>query len=339
MAITPAVIANAGRTTMIDVAKSVDPSGRLAKVAEVLAQASPAFADAPFLPSNSQAGNRVTMRSGLPTVDFVRLNEGVEASKATTIQHVDSMGIILGRSEVDIKAKKIVSDFNGYRYNQDLAFMESMAVKAEATIFAGNEASNSAAFTGFAPRFGDIDTVLGSPYYQVVDGGGAGSDNTSMWIVDWGERACHLIYPEGSPAGLDVVDLGEEVQVLDANSRQFTAAVTEYMLTFGLSIQNFRHVCRIAALDKSDILLASTSSPNIINLLIQGLHKMVAPMGAQRVIYCSRAVATLLEIQARTGSNMALQMMDWAGVPVTSFRGIPIRETDAIGADEADITA
>ena len=39
---------------------------------------------------------------------------------------------------------------------------------------------------------------------------------------------CHLIYPAGTTAGLEAKDLGEEVQVLDANSYQFSAAVTEY---------------------------------------------------------------------------------------------------------------
>lgn len=344
MAVTAAAL-SATRSTIVDVAKATDPSGKAAKIAEVLAQASPAFADAPYLPSNSPAGNRVTMRSTLPTVDFVRLNEGIAASKGTTKQFVDSMGIMLGRNEIDVKFKKVVTDFNAYRYQQDQAYMESIAQKAETTIFSGNEGVNESAFTGFIPRFNDVSSTAtkGQFAYQVFDAGGTGSDNESIWLVDWGERACHLIYPEGTTAGIDVNDLGEEVQVLDASSRQFTAAVTEYMLTFGLSVENPRHVCRICNLDKSDLL--GSTPPSLVNAIIGGLHRMVPTMGASRVLYCSPTIAMKLEQQASgmggtttSATGRAIGLMDWAGTPVSAFRNIPIRETDALGASEARIT-
>ena len=140
------------RATLIDVAKRTDPSGKVMRIAEVLQELSPAAQAAPYLESNSPAGHRVTLRSSLPTVDFVRINEGVSRSKSTTRQVVDSMGIIQGMSEVDVRMKNAVADFAGYRWSEDQAFLEAMAQKLEDTIWTGNEASNEKAFTAWFPE-------------------------------------------------------------------------------------------------------------------------------------------------------------------------------------------
>ncbi len=320
------------RHTLIDVAKRLDPDGSVAQIAEVLQQFSPAFQDAPYIESNSPAGNQVTVRSSLPAVAFVRINEGVTRTKSTTKQLVDSMGIVDAMSEVDVRMRNVVADFNGYRWGEDQSFLESIAQKIETTIFTGSELSDEKAFTGFKARFGTISTTLGNNGYQIVAGGGVGSDNESIWVVDWGERACHLIYPAGTVAGITHNDRGEQ-RVLDAASNPFFAAVSEFLITCGLSIKNIRHVCRIPNIDKTD--LASATPPNLVNLLIDAVHKMAAPNGVQRVIYCSRNVAGCIEKQAVSKTNLALSMGEWAGQPTPTFRGFPIRETDALGADEA----
>ena len=37
---------------------------------------------------------------------------------------------------------------------------------------------------------------------NVIDGGGTGSDNTSIWLIAWDKNAIHGIYPDGSVGGL-----------------------------------------------------------------------------------------------------------------------------------------
>jgi hypothetical protein len=286
------------------------------------------------------------MRSSLPTVGFIRLNEGSLRSKSTTRQTVDSMGMVGGLSEVDVKFKKVFSDFEAHRWNEDQTFLESISQKISSTIFTGNEASDDTSFTGFQPRFAPgasslVAPTLGTAAYQIVDGGGTGTDNTSVWVVDWGERACHLIHPEGDDGGIEQTDHGPlKVETgSGATARAFFAATTEFNITCGLSIHNLRHVCRIANIDKSDVLSTTeATNPNIIKLLAKAMHKMLPQNGARRCIYCSRDIATLLDIQANNKSNLALSQGEWAGVPATMYRGAPIRETDALGADEARVT-
>ena len=55
------------------------------------------------------------------------------------------------------------------------------------------------------------------------------------------------------------------------------------------------------------------------------------------VIYCNRIIRTYLDIQAVNKTNVLLQMEQWNGMSVTTFRGIPIRTVDAILNTEARV--
>jgi len=67
------------------------------------------------------------------------------------------------------------------------------------TIFYGNTDTDPEQFMGLAPRFNSLCAENGG---QIVDAGGTGADNASIWFVVWGERTCHGIYPASETAGL-----------------------------------------------------------------------------------------------------------------------------------------
>ena len=102
-------------------------------------------------------------------------------------------------------------------------------------------------------------------------------------------------------------------------------------------------------------LLSGVSAANIINLLVRALYRMpTAPSSATAiqtsdspevranmgrvVIYCNRVVRTYLDLQAMNKTNVLLQLQEFNGAVVTTFRGIPIRTCDAILNNEAQIT-
>jgi hypothetical protein len=55
------------------------------------------------------------------------------------------------------------------------------------------------------------------------------------------------------------------------------------------------------------------------------------------VFYANRTIATALDLIANNRSTLALKTSEVEGQPVTSFRGIPIRETDGILDIEAAV--
>lgn len=322
---------------ILDVLKKTDPDGSMADVGEVLEQTNEIVQDIPFFESNLPTGNRVTLRSSLPSVGFSKIYQGIPQSKGSTRQVVDTIGLINGMSEVDARLKHAAGgNFPAIRRDEDLTFIESMGQLAALTMVYGNEATNEASFTGLTPRFNSLSGEYGS---QIVDGLGTGSDNTSIWIVDWHPRYVHGIYPKGSTAGLTQDDMGK-CRVTDADGNPYSAFVTQFDWALGLTVKHKKHVARVANIDVSDLANSGKSGytgPDLTLFLIDALHKLDPINGAQRAIYCNETIAAAFDKQVTNKANVYLTLGEFAGQPVTMFRGIPIRRVDKIADNEARV--
>lgn len=341
-----AIIGN--KFTLIDAAKRVDPDGTYAKIAELLQQSNPILDDMPFFPSNAPRGNRVTFRTGLPTVQWSALNQGIQPSKSQVTSHEDTIGTLEGRSEVDRRHKdKSMSSaaYAAFRYDEDQTFLESMSQEMAKILIAGDEITQPAAFTGFLPRLSSTSDAL---YGKSVTKAATASlaDTTthydSILIIDWGERYCHGIYPYNTPAGLHKEDHPNE-KVFDSAGGVYYADVSTFNWSMGLTVKNPKHVHAIRNILRgvstpgsetglyaitSDQASRPANVPDLIGLLIKAMNNMDPCTNGQRVIYCSKLMLTALELLARTTKNMTLQFGEWDGKPVTMFRGIPIKGVD-----------
>ena len=99
-----------GRNTLIDIAKSFGPDGKVAQVAELLNQSNEILSHLPFIEGNLPTGNMTTQRTALPTVYKRSLNRGVPASKSKTKQIVDTCTLFEAHSKVDSKLLKLMND-------------------------------------------------------------------------------------------------------------------------------------------------------------------------------------------------------------------------------------
>jgi hypothetical protein len=325
------------RMNLLDIAKQTDPNGKPAQVIEILNEHSTMVADAPAYVANGITGNRVTLRSSLPVVDFTKINKGSTRSKGSYRQVVDSMGILDGLSEVDARERLIVGEeaFAAARWKEDAGFIESMAQTANLNLLYGDERVNEAAFTGFAPRMNKLnpDTITGS---RVRSASGAGGDNTSMYVVDWGERACHLIYSKGATAGVSVKTLGEQ-RVTDGANKPFMAFCTNYLWVLGLSVEDPRRMARLANIDVSDIRTAGAAAyagPDLVVHLTWLISGMPEVGGNQRVIYCHPDVYAAFSLIAMGGKNVNITVGEWLGKKTPYFNEYPIRKMDRISLSE-----
>ena len=146
---------SATHPTLLDVAKQLDPNGKIDKLVEILHMTNEVIDDAVFIEANGVTGHRTSIRAGLPTPTWRKLYGGVQPSKGTAVQVTDSMGMMEAYAEVD----KALADLNGntaaFRLSEDMAHIEGMNQEFASTLFYGNEGSEPEAFTGFAPRFND----------------------------------------------------------------------------------------------------------------------------------------------------------------------------------------
>ena len=90
-----------GAVTLLDLARSLDPQGRTAAVAELLSQSNEILMDMPFYEANGPTSHKGTIRTGLPTAIWRKLYQGVPPSKSLRAVVEDSIGMLEARSEID----------------------------------------------------------------------------------------------------------------------------------------------------------------------------------------------------------------------------------------------
>lgn len=317
--------------TLADWGKRVDPNGKVDKIIELLGQTNPILQDMPFVEGNLPTGHRTTIRTGLPAATWRLLNYGVPQGKSTTAQVTDTVGMLETYAEVD----KSLADLNGntaeFRLSEDRAFIEGMNQQMAQTLFYGDTSVNPQQFMGLSSRYSSKSAGNGQ---NIIDAGGTGTDNTSIWLVVWGENTVHGIFPKGQKAGLQHQDLGEQT-LIDANGGKYQGYRTHYKWDNGLALRDWRYVVRIANIDVSD--LSGGSAANIVKLMVAALHRIPNRGMGKPVFYMNRTIAQALDLQSLDKASLALSVKETEGEFWTTFRGIPIRETDAILETESRV--
>ena len=303
--------------------------GRISVIVELLSQTNEILDDMRWVEGNLPTGHRTSVRTGLPLGTWRQLNYGVQPTKSMT----DTCGMLETYSEMD----KALADLNGntaeFRLSEDKAFLEGLSQQLAQTLFYGNTATTPEKFMGLAPRFSTLNAGTASSQ-NVIDAGGTGADNTSIWLVVWSDLTVHGIFPKGSQAGLQMRDLGEQT-LLDANGNRYQGYRTHYKWDAGLTVRDWRYAVRIANIDVSD--LASGTPADLTKFMIRATHKVPSLKTGQPVFYMNRTGRQWLDIQAATKDNVMLKISEFEGRPVREFLGIPIRTCDQILNTEARV--
>ncbi|ENC2022862.1 hypothetical protein ABKE32_000488 [Escherichia albertii] len=312
--------------TLTDWAKRTDPNGKIDKIVELLAQTNPILQDMMWVEGNLPTGHRTTVRTGLPSTTWRMLNYGVQPSKSTTVQVTDACGMLEAYAEVD----KALADLNGntseFRLSEDRAFLEAMNQNMSETVFYGDTSINPERFMGLSGRYSDKGAANGK---NIIDAGGAQTDNASIWLMCWGENTVHGIFPKGSKAGLNHEDLGQQT-LIDANGGKYEGYRTHYKWDAGMTLRDWRYVVRIANLDTSDLADGSASAPDICKLMAKALHRLPNRQMGKCSFYMNKDIAEYLDTQAMEKPSLGIKVKETEGVFWNDFRGVPIRECDAL---------
>lgn len=313
-----------------------------AEVVEVLNKLSPVARNAFTVEANSGTTHRHMIRTGLPSVAWGRLYQGIPQSKSGRAQVQDTTGFVEGLSTVDTRLLDISPNAAAMRDSEGRAFLESMVQEVETGFFYHDVATTPEKFKGLAARYNVSGG--GGAGNQIVKAGGAGSDNTSVWFVTWGENATHLIHPKGTKAGIDRQDKGEQ-RVTDSTGAYY---VKEELFRWhvGVAVRDWRFNARIANIDVSDL---QAGSVDLYSFMRQALYKLQgvwstamrngdgsingnASVEGRTVIYMNRTVLQALDALGTNSSNGALQLRttELEGRTVQTYRGIPIEVSDAI---------
>lgn len=359
--------ANAGHPTLVNWAKFLDPNGKPYKLAELLNQSNELLQYIPWMEGNLATGHKAAVRAGLPTVQFRRMYQGVPVSKSDRAIIEDVCAEQVGRNEIDRTLAELNGDVAAFRMSEALGFVEAQAQACAQALVYGDQSANKDGITGLTPRYNNIAAVNGVTFNtaaNIIDAGGTGSNNTSVWLVVMGSDTVTGIFPKGSKAGLQHEDLGL-IDAFDINNNRYRAYAEAWTWQYGFHIKDWRYAVRIANINVSDLInrtgtqvpgIPPTGSATQLIYLMSKAMQRIPSMGMGMPLFlASRTVKEMLSIQALDKSQNALSFRDalnqfgtqgpgssgGTGTGLTGGRmeymGIPILTVDRLLSTEARV--
>jgi hypothetical protein len=339
--------------SIIDVASRTDPHGNIPEISEMLSQCNDYTDDAPFMEANEKTGHEFVFRTSIPAGSWRSYNMGVPAAKSTTAKSRVGLGMLADWSWVDRDLLMHSGQGEKFRRSEDFAFLEGMSQTIAQTLIYGNTTVTPAEFMGLSTFYNTVNTNTAQNAANVIDGGGTGSSNTSLWYIGWSPKSFYLVYPRGSTAGLHMEDRGDVVPAYDNLGNPYIAFSSYFQQQVGLVPQDYRYGGRICNVDVTSAGLAGTNALDIFSTMSQltlnfpktsktvsGVTKTDAPnddFGTRRVWYCNRTFLHYMYLQAMRDRNVLLRLEDYAGMVTDSFRGDPIKLIDQIVTTESRV--
>lgn len=326
---------NTTNPTLADFTARMDGDGKIdPQIVELLAETNPILDEMTVVEANGYTEHKTTVRSGLPTGTWRELNYGVQPEKSKTVPVKDSMGMLETYAEVD----KALADLNdnkaAWRLSEDRAFIEGLNQTMATTLIYGNSSLEPHKFMGLAPRYNTIANATNGR--NIINAGGTGNDNTSIWLVVWGPNTMHAIFPKGSAAGLQSRDLGEHT-LFDDQGGRYQGYRTHYKWDLGFTLRDWRYAVRVANIDVSNLEEGGTDPANILKMMARALHRVPNLRMGRPVFYMNREVLEALDVQSLEKTTLALKTQELEGQFWQTFRGVPIRQVDAILNTEARV--
>lgn len=319
--------------TLADLAKRKDTDGKIAKIIEILGATNEILDDMPWMAANDGSGHKTTIRSGLPSGTWRLLNYGVQPEKSTTVQVRDGTGMLESYSEVDKALVDMSDDKPAFLLSESKAFLEGMTQNMATTVIYGDSSVFPERFTGLTPRFNLKAAENGT---NIIDAGGTGSNNTSIWLICWDESIIHGIYPKGTTGGLKQEPTKQET-LFDANGGRYEGYRTHFLWYCGLTVRDWRYIVRIANIDVTLLVKNAATGADLIDLMVQAIELLPNTRMGRAVFYVNRNIRSFLRRQIANKSNVWLNMEEVAGRKVMTFDSIPVKRVDAILNTEARV--
>lgn len=308
--------------TLVELANRVDPQGNLAVVAEVLAQDNEILKDAPWFEANQIFSHKLVRRLTLPGGHWRKLNDGVALETSQTVDMIEAMGMLETYSRVDKDLALAAPNVNQFRSMEAVAFLEGLSQTLAYTTIYGNNATAPEQFTGLAPRLATLGNM-------VITGGGT-PNLSSAYVVQWGPKKVHFIYPPASKAGIFHEDLGQQTVAGSTANTLMEVYTDHFQVKCGLAVHDDRCIGRIANIPATGTFLEDP--------LITLLNRMPNG-GAGAIIYVDAEVKTRMEIKLKDKTNVNFTTENGlGGVPVLRFRGNLVKRVDQISIAETAVT-
>lgn len=336
---------NVSNPTLLDITSALEPDGSRAKVAEILDKKIPLIQDMPWKQGNLTTGERVSVRNSLGGGGtYRRMNQGIAKTKATTSQFDEVAAVLEDRSEIDREIAILSGNAPAERALQAKGIIEGLGQTFDRNMWYSNALTAPDQFMGLTPRF---NTLAGG---QVIDAGGTGTDNSSIWIINWGLDTVHGIVPKGTVGGLHHADTTTNRQdfgdghwtgdyLTDADGNKYLGYTDHFIWRHGLAVRDRRQIVRIANIDKSLLTKDFSTGADLSYFIQKALGDYMQDVTGTTFIYAPRSIITWANIQSRYERRAFFDRAQGArGEMETKFENVTFRRADGLAADEARVT-
>lgn len=302
----------------------------LADIIEVMTEQNEMLLDIPWFQANQILSEKFPRRTSLPTGTFRKAYKGVPTTASTTEPVVEPVALLEALSDIDEDEVDNTPDPIGYRRQEDIAFTEGLSQQLADAYLESQQAGSPEKFDGLKIRLNALTQT------NVIDGSNSGG--TSIYIVNWGRRRTHGIYPAASMnrgiLGLQMIDK-DKVDKLDSGGTDiYHVYRTQFKWWVGLVVKDELTIARYANINPT---IKGTNSFNE-DLLIELLNRCHMK-GPNVRMYVNDEIKTQMEIRLKDKGNVNFSFATGlSGEEVLRFgnRAI-IRQLDAIKTDESTV--
>ena len=325
---------------LVDLQKRVTPgeTGHL-KIAEILNKSIPILKDAPWMPTNKTDTRTTSVRAGLPKSQRRRANRGTRISKSVVTQNEEATTTRESWGENDVNVINSFPDKKMARAAESMAHIEGMGQDIALDLWYGNRTADPDNINGLTERY---NRLTGNIAQNVINAGGTGADNASIYLIKWVPEKVGLIYPkraEGQPKGaiyhkdldIETVNKTETDAAGNVHDIRMLAYRDMFTISAGWCIADWRCVVRICNIDVSDLISNSVAGTSTLRyLMTQALHRMPMGDGMMR-FYMNRTVNEYLDIERlKQVGEAGMTYKEVDGMELSTFRNVPIRIDDTL---------
>ena len=333
--------------TFRDILSGRTPNGFVDKdIVELMAQENPVLQDVLWKQCNKGREDFVTIRTGMPEAVLRAFYEGFKGAKTSKRQVTNACATATTGIEFDWRMYEQDKDKAAFLADEQRAHSSILGDKVASLLFYGDVAGDPKGINGFAKTFGLYGETSGANMvlddakaaFYCLNGGdnGGTQERRSIFLIGWGARSAHGIFPEGSSAGIKIEQLTKQY-VDDGDGGRLAVGLQEMNWDCGLNIRDFRYCGRVCNINVASDPTGSGATD--ITKLVRKLVTRCRSTGVTQRLYMSRLVfeAVAEQFEKKTQGN-AVKYADLEQKKDSALLGIPVSFCDCMNIDEAAVS-
>jgi hypothetical protein len=316
--------------TLAEMLRRTAPDGSpLRSIAQVLDQVNGGMQVIPTTEANGVNLHKEAETKTEPTGTYTDYNEEVSRSASRTKSNEYRLAKLEAFNTPDKNLIDDSPDPMGKRMQEATATIKGMMKTLSSDLIYGDSGSDSKKFTGIAPYVDDLDQS------NVVNGGGSGSDLTSIYAIAPGLDTVFWVHPKGNPTvGVTHEDMGVDIISDSATNTKDLRVYRDYFKFHGgLVVKDRRAVGRYCNIETS-------GATNIFDedKLID-LNTQMLEFSDSLVYLVNRTIMAQMWKRVKDKNNVFLDINEAFGKPVLTLFGRPVLLHDKIVDTETAVTS